>query len=194
MTPAEAKQLEELDKYVKANNVGYSERGLKERGRRDAEGSPEGVVHNPGDMVGLHASTEIFVKDVADILTKKFPGFRWAIQPNEVGGVLNIFCLDFHSVWGYVVRYDDIMNDPKRRQAIIAARTLLKRFRYPGTVYKPELMAAIKRTGDGSAIPDVGDMAPTRFTKKAELEYKLATGDARVVGTASKGRIIEVRK
>ena len=191
MNSEESKTLEAIDAHVRKHNIGYSLRG---GAYRDPNGSPEGIVTNPDQMVGLHASTEIFVKDTADLLTKHFPGFKWAIQPNEVGGVMNIFCLDFHSVWGYVVRYADIMNDPKRAVVLRAAREILRRFRYPGSTYKPELMAQIKRGRDGNAIPDVSDMKPTRFTKKAELEYKLATGEARVVSTASKGRIIAVKK
>lgn len=188
LTRDEQAALDGIRQYVKANNVGSSLRN------HDPIGEPQGVVTEPNQFIGLHASTEIVVKDIADLLTRKMPGFRWAVQPNEKGGVVNIFCLDFHSIWGYVIRYDDVMNDPKRREAIRAGRMILRRFRYPGTVYRPELMAEIKRTPDGQAIPDVGDMKATRFTKKAELDMAMATGKARVVGTKGSGQIIEVQR
>lgn len=186
LSKTEAEALAAIRQHVKANNIGSSLRN------HDPLAEPQGVVDNPADLIRLHASTDIIVKDVADLLTRRMPGFRWAVQPNEKGGVLNIFCLDFHSVWGYVIRYDDIMNDPKRREAIRAGRAILARFRYPGTVYRPELMAAIPRTPDGQAIPNLSDMKPTRFTKKAELDMMLATGKARVIGTKGSGKIIEV--
>lgn len=184
----EALALAAVDNYVRKTGVGNSLRGY------DPNGSPEGLITDPKDLVGIHASTDIIVKDIADVLMKRFPGFRWAIQPNEVGGVFNIFCLDFHNVWGYVIRDVDIMNDPKRRQAIRAAREILARFGYPGVRYSRALMAAIPRNARGEAIPKLDDMKPTRFTKKAEIELALATGKARVVGTKGAGHIIEVSK
>jgi hypothetical protein len=184
----EALALEAVDKYVREHNVGNSLRG------HDPNGSPQGLITDPKDLVGIHASTDIIVKDIADVLMKRFPGFRWAIQPNEAGGVFNVFCLDFHAVWGYVIRYDDIMNDPKRRQAVKAAREILARFGYPGVRYDRALMAAIPRNVKGEAIPQLSDMAPTRFTRKAEVEQALATGKARVIGTKGAGHIIEVHR
>lgn len=189
MTPDERKAVDSVLNYARKTGIGSSLR----TGVREVGGEPEGIVNNPNDLVGLSASTDILVRDMAAILTSKFPGFRWAIQPNEFGRVFNIFCLDFHAIWGYRIRYDDVQDDPKRREAVKAARTILRRFRYPGSAYKPELMAAIKRNIKGEAIPDLSDMAPTRFTRKAEIEYKLATGKARIVGTQDGRQVLEVQ-
>ena len=183
--------LQAVRDFVKKNNVGYSVRG---GAIRDTGGEPEGIIHSPQQFVGLSASHEILTKDIADILMKKFPGFRWAVQPNPKGGVFNIFCLDFHSVWGYVIRHADIAHDPRRKEAVRAARELLALFRYPGSRYKPELMAQIKRNRKGEAIPDCSGMKPSRFKKKAEVEYKLAIGEARVVANSGNGQIIEITK
>lgn len=190
MTPDERKAIDSVLNYARKTGIGNSLRGGP---IRDANAEPEGIIDHPNDLVGLSASTDILVRDMAAILTSKFPGFRWAIQPNEFGKVFNIFCLDFHAIWGYRIRYDDVQDDPKRREAVKAARTILRRFRYPGSTYKPELMAAIKRNLKGEAIPDLSDMAPTRFTRKAEIEYKLATGKARIVGTKDGRQVVEVQ-
>jgi hypothetical protein len=190
MTPAEAKALNVLREHVKKHNIGYSMRTRK--GYRDPNGSPEGTVYDPNQLVGIHASTHILVKDMADLLTKRYPGFRWAIQPNEQGQVFNIFCLDFHGIWGYVIKYTDVMNDPKRREAIKAGREILRRFRYRLDRYDLQEMALIPRDMQGQAIPDVSGLKRSRFTKQAELNHLLATGKARVVGAAKGGHIIEV--
>ena len=189
LTTAEARAMEAIDRYVKTNNVGYSLRN--KRGYRDPTGSPEGMVTSPHDLVGIHASTAIIVKDMADLLVKHWPGFRWAIQPNEQGKVFNVFCLDFHNVWGYVIRYDDVMNDPRRRAILKAGRELLHRFRYPGEKYDTALIAAMPRNRQGCCIPDVSDLKSSRFTKQARLQHLIATGKARVVGSDQKGQIIE---
>lgn len=189
LTAAEARALEAVDRYVKANNVGYTLR--RKNHKRDAEGSPEGMVFDPSKLVDIHASTMIIVKDIADTLTKRWPGFRWAIQPNEKGKVFNVFCLDFHDVWGYVIRYDDIMNDPKRRHAHIAGREILRRFRYPLDRFDMTAIAAMPRTAQGKCIPDVSDMKATRFTKQARLQHLIATGKATVVMADGKGQIVQ---
>lgn len=174
--------------YAERNHVGSSLRNA------NTEGQPQGVVTDPRQMFGLHASSEILAKDIADILMKRYPGFRWAIQPNEIGGVFNIFCLDFHTVWGYVIRYADVMNDPKRAEAVKAARSILARFGYEGTRYDPGRMAKVLRDRQGNAIPDTSGLKPSRFTKKAELDRKLALGQAQVIRHERGGVVIQVQE
>jgi hypothetical protein len=190
MRSDERNAIESVLGYAKRQGIGNSLRGGPVR---DDNAEPEGIVDNPSDLVRLSASTDILVRDIAAILTARFPGFRWAIQPNEFGKVLNIFCLDFHSAWGYRIRYDDVQDDPKRREAIRAARTILDRFRYPGSRYDVALMALIKRNIKGEAIPDLSGMKATRFTRNAEIDWKLATGKARIIGTKDGRRVVEVK-
>jgi hypothetical protein len=173
---------------VKEQGIGNSLTG------HDPIGEPEGIVDDHHDLHTLHASTHILVTDMADLLTKRMPGFRWAIQPSEFGKVFNIFCLDFSARWGYRVKYTDVMNDPKRREAIKAGREILRRFRYPGTVYAIDRMLTIKRNPRGEAIPDVSDMKATRFTQRVAIEQALSDGTGRVIGTQGAGQIIEIRQ
>lgn len=189
LTPQERVEIEALRKRVKSECIGHTLHG----GRRDPNGEPEGVVQHPGQLM-VSAATQLLTKDIADVLTKRWPGFRWAIQPNEAGKVFNLFCLDFHSRWGYVIRYDDVMNDPRRRQAILAGRAILKRFRYHGDRYDPVQLAHMPRDAQGECYPDVQGLKRTRFTRQAELGYKLKTGDARVVMQRDRSQIIEVKE
>lgn len=163
-------------------------------GGYDPEGDPEGIVGDHQDLVGISAGTEIILKEMADFLTKTYPGFHWAIQPDERGGVFNLFCLDFHARYGYRIKYEQIVNDPKRYELKKAGSEILRRFRYKGRIYRPELMAEIPRNSRGEAVPDVTDMKKDRFTMRTDLELALATGKARVVGTHGSGHVIEVRK
>lgn len=186
----EQAELDKLRAHVKANRIGHTTHG----GYRDPNGSPEGVVEHPDDLLGISAASSVLVKDIADVLMKRWPGFRWAIQPNEVGGVFNIFCLDFHSVWGFVIRYDDIMNDPKRKEAIHAGKSILRHFRYHGDKYDPVQVASLPRDVQGNCIPDVSGMKMTRFTRQEKLKYQMAMGQARVVMQGNGGSIIEVKE
>lgn len=189
LTSAEAKAMYALDAYVKKNNVGYTLR--HKNYKRDKEGAPEGMVFDPSQLVDVHASTVIIIKDMMSHLVKRWPGFRWAIQPNEKGLVFNVFNLDFHNVWGYVIRYDDVMHDPQRRAAITAGGEILRRFRYQGDKYDRMQIAGMPRNRQGQCIPDVSDLKSTRFTKQARLQHLLATGKAQIVAHDTKGQIIQ---
>lgn len=187
------KSLEELAvaavrRHVTEHGIGNSLNGY------DPEGDPEGIVSDHKQLQGISAGTEIILKEMADFLTRTYPGFHWAIQPDERGGVFNVFCLDFHARYGYVIRYEQIVNDPKRAELKKAGSEILRRFRYPARVYKPELMAEVPRNTRGEAIPDLGDKKNDRFKMRTNLELALATGKARVVGTQGSGHVIEVRK
>lgn len=190
LSKAEQAALHTLRQHVKKNRIGHT----THFGKRDPNGSPEGVVDNPNDLIELHGSTMILVKDIADKLTKRWPGFRWAIQPNEAGGVFNVFCLDFHDTWGYVIRYDDIMNDPKRTQALKAGREILQRFRWHGDKYDPVQMASLPRNAKGQCYPDVQGLKASRFTRQEKLRYALATGKAKVILQGDGGQIIEMKE
>lgn len=184
----EERAMAAIRDHVTQHGIGNSLGGY------DPNGDPEGIVENPGDLVKIHAGTEIILKEMADYLTKTFPGFHWAIQPDERGGVFNVFCLDFHARYGYVIRYEQIVNDTKRHELKKAGSEILRRFRYPGRIYRPELMAEVPRNSRGEAIPDVSDKKKDRFTMRTDLELALATGRARVIGTKGSGQIIEVTK
>jgi hypothetical protein len=181
------KALAAVRRHVREQGIGNSLSG------HDEVGEAEGFITDHTQFNGLSASTHILVKDIADILTKRYPGFRWAIQPSEFGKVFNIFCLDFHGRYGYVLKYSDIMNDPKRRYVLKAGKEILLRFGYKGDIYRPELMAEVKRNAQGEGIPNLSDKKNSRFKQRTEIEMALATGNARVVGQRGVGQVIEVR-
>ena len=149
---------------------------------RDANAAnPEGVANSPDELVGLPASLHILCKDTADLLTRHYPGFLWAVQPDLAGLVVNIFCLNFHDTWGYTIKVIDLDMDPNRREVVRAGAELLRRFRYPGTRYSTELANAVPRGADGKAIPDLSDFAPSRRRAQSEAELAIAEGRGEIV-------------
>lgn len=161
------------------------------RARHDPLAQPEGVVKHPGQLE-LPAATALLAKDIGAILNKHFPGFRWALQCNQIGGVFDLYCLDFSPRWCYTIVFGDVMNDPQRRIVIRAAREMLARFGWVGTRFDPAQLAMLPRTSDGEVAPITDGLPRTRATLAATLERKLATGDARVVALQDGGRIVEV--
>lgn len=181
-----AKARAAVDNYVRTHKVGASLNGY------DPNGEPEGFVEHPADLIAK-AGTVILVKDMMALLDTHYPGFRWAIQPSEFGGMFNVFCLDFSARWGYRIRMADIVNDPKRKQVIKAGQEILRRFGYPTNVFRPHLMAALPRNRKGEAIPDVSDLKKTRFTEATRIDKAIAEGRATVIGQKNGVDVLEVR-
>lgn len=186
MSDLVAKAMAAVDAYAREQRVGSSLAGY------DPNGEPEGFVTHPGEL-DARAGTLLLVKDMMALLDTHYPGFRWAIQPGEFAGVFNVFCLDFSARWGYRIKMADIVNDPRRKAAVVAGQDILRRFGYPGNVFRPERMAAIRRNRKGEAIPDVSDLKKSRHTEAARLDKALAEGRATVVGKRDGFDVVEVR-
>jgi hypothetical protein len=146
------------------------------------------VTSRPGDLIA-HASLEIICKDVADLLVKHYPGFLWGVAPDQRGGVLNIFCLNFSTQWGYTIYIDQIQDDPRRRIVLKAGDEILRRFGYPLNRYDPLAMANVPRNIYGDAIPDTSGLKKTKQNTRAEIELAIAN-DRAVTSVDSDGNEI----
>lgn len=146
-------------------------------GKRDPHGEPEGVVHNPSLLdENYKASTVILCKDIADLLVKHYPGYSWIVQPDDFGGVFNIFCQNLHNQYGYTIRMVDIMEDPRRREAVRAGGEILARFGMPHRFDRHAILSA-PRDMVGNCIPDISDFPDRKRVRDAEVAKKLATGE-----------------
>ena len=179
--------------YAQAKGIGKSLRH-----DLDPHAQPSGLTDDPSKLYGLNASTMLLVKDIADKIHKAMPGFHWAVQPDQVGGIVNIFCLNLSARWGYRIKLLEIQEDPQRREAVRAARTILERFGYHGTRYDKAQVDSIPRDTRGECIPIVSGMKQTRQTRKALIQRAIAEGRAGIVQDASMngstGQIIVVKE
>lgn len=151
----------------------------KKEGKRDPFGDPEGVVKNINDL-DVNASTVILVKDIADKLVHHYPGWQWAVQPDERGQMVNIFCQNLHNMYGYRIRMVDIMNDPARREVIKGGGEILERFKQP-TRMDPELLASAPRDLRGNCIPDLTGVASKQDKHRARIAKALADGSMQIM-------------
>jgi hypothetical protein len=150
-------------------------------GRRDVGAEPEGIIHDPRDLdSSYHSSTQILCKDIADLLTKHYSGWLWAVQPNASGQIINVFCLNLHSMYGYTIRMADIMDDPRRKEALRAGGEILSRFGMPHR-FDAAALAAAPRDMAGNCIPDISDFKSKKRRREAEIARKLATGEWMIV-------------
>ena len=150
-------------------------------GKYDPVGEPEGEITRPDEFhPDYHSSTTILCKDIADLLTKTYPGWAWAVQPQEFGQVINVYCLNLHNMYGYTIRMVDIMDDPRRKEAVRAGGEILRRFRMPNRFDAAALDAA-PRDMNGNCIPDISDFATRKQQREAEIARKLDSGEWMIV-------------
>lgn len=152
-------------------------------GKHDPIGEAEGVIKHPDQFDNsYHASTVIICKDIAAILTKRWPGYQWAVKPNAAGKVIDIYNLHCHTEFAYTIRMIDIMNDPSRREAHRAGAEILKRFNMPQR-FSPAVVANAPRDMKGQMIPDITDLPDRKLKRDAEIASKLASGEWSIVDT-----------
>lgn len=112
--------------------------------RKDPHADPDGLVTKPGDLQ-CRSSTIVLVKNIADLLERHYPGWLWAVQPDERGGVINIFSLRISGTWGYRIKTKNIQSDPQLSLALQAGGEILERCGQPRGRYDYHRWAAAKK-------------------------------------------------
>lgn len=134
--------------------------------------------------LGCRASTVLLVKRMADLLEKHYPGWLWCIQPDERGGVINVFSLRLSGEWGYRFRTMDIQGDPKVADPKIrnAGGEILERFRVPRGVYRYDDWKGAPKDIAGLARADISDKKAStqRFQRDQALTSAIQSGLAKL--------------
>ena len=140
---------------------------------RDRLGEPEGEIEHPSQFRN-HASLVIFAKDGMAILQRNYPGWRWAIQLNEFGGVIHVFNHLLHDTWGYLIRTKDFQNQSSRKVFMHAGGELLARFGMPRGRFDYATWKAAPREPKGWLLPcHIDDLRDAR-SKREVLRQKIA--------------------
>lgn len=111
---------------------------------RDHAGQPEGLVTTP-DQLQCRAATVLLVKHVADTLERNYPGWLWAVRPNEQGGVIVIYSLRISGHWGYLLKLSVVQADTRLNCVLKAGGEILERCGFPRGAYNRERWLAAKR-------------------------------------------------
>jgi hypothetical protein len=147
----------------------------------DPVGEPEGTVFDPGAL-NCNASLVLLVKGAADALEREYPGWLWAIQPDELGGVINIFSMRLSGQWGYTLKTSRVQEDARNAAVLKAGGELLERFGFrPGPYDADIYRATLRHLGQMRA--DVSDL-PARTQREYNtnmLQNAVATGHARIL-------------
>lgn len=153
----------------------------------------EGAVFDP-DKLHLPASTVLVLKDCGDMLERYYPGWGWALQPNIVGQVINLFSLRCHPKWGVIMHMDKVSEvDTRKVWLPLYAGEILERFGLPRVPFKKAVDVYLDRPKDfeGNLIPDVAGCV-TKLTKNQKIEIKIREGGARIIDLPDGRRMLRV--
>jgi hypothetical protein len=152
-------------------------------------GEPVGEISDPEEFDN-HASLKILAKDGMALLHKHYPGWTWAIQINERGGMMNVFNFELHDTWGYTIRTIEAEHDPKRRVFLIAGGEILERFGFERKGIDYARLVQMKRDPRGMGIPILSDLehAAARKTLKRRRIVEAIEGNNCITDAA--GRVL----
>lgn len=146
-------------------------------------------ITRPDDLE-QSASTVILVKAMGDTLERHYPGWLWAIIPDERGGVVAILSLRLSGEWGYRLKLTDVQGDPRvgMDKVMRAGGEILERFGVPRGTYRYDRWAAAPKDFVNMARADVSDKSRgvQRHQRDAALSSALRMGQAKLI-TADDG-------
>ena len=153
-------------------------------------GEPEGFVSDPNELE-VSGITVLICKQIGDTLEKHYPGWLWAIQPDEFGGVLSIRAMRLSGEWGYVFRLADLQGDAKvvKQLVIRGGGEILERFGVPRGTYRYQDWKGTTKDIAGMALADISDrpLAQRRLQRDAALTTALQNGTVKLLVRDSVG-------
>ena len=135
------------------------------------------------NQLNVDGSLANLAKRCGEALEKRYPGWWWTINPDQVGGVIYIYSLRLSGEWGYTIKIADIQDDPQAKEAIIAGGEILERFNIRRGKYKRGLLKGKMVDLRGNFIPDITDRVSAKQKKIRDREFTKAVreGAAQVV-------------
>lgn len=133
---------------------------------------PEGYV-TTADELKCPASLVLLVKNIADTLERHYPGWLWAVRPDHLGGVIDIFSMRLSGQWGYRVLTKNIQNDASLRLALIAGGEILERFGQRRGPYSYSRWAA-QPTRFGMKDFDISDKSAKERRRRRDDDFTQA--------------------
>jgi hypothetical protein len=151
---------------------------------RDPNGDPEGYCLD-ANALDAKASTIVLLKDCADYLERHYPGWLWALSPDERGGVFNLFSMRLSGKWGYTFKTETLQHDVRRKALLRGAGELLERFGCRAGPYRHDHWSTLKQL-HGLPMADVSDKQgrERREFRTDSIKQGLANGTARIITDA----------
>lgn len=160
------------------------------------QGEFKRVAGQVSDADELEASASLInlVKGCADTLERHYPGWMWAVRPDERGGIIDLFCMRISTKFAYTLHTPKLHEDPTFTRVMRAGGEFLERFGFRRVPYSSDEWHR-RELVMGQFIPDVTDMdvmmqrnARTRIVREA-----VQSGHAQVAINQSIGEALRAR-
>lgn len=76
----------------------------------------------------IELANKTIAQEVAECLNKHYQGHAWAVNANVETGLVSVYNLNLSGRWGFVLKMDDLANDPSMKITIRAGGELLERY------------------------------------------------------------------
>lgn len=143
------------------------------------------------DDLQARGTTILLCKQIGDTLERHYPGWMWAVQPDERGGILSIRALRLSGEWGYVFKLADLQGDAKvaMQKVMLGGGEILERFGVPRGTYRYQDWKDTRKDVAGMAVMDIADKsaAVRRYQRDSALTTALQTGAVKLVVVDSVG-------
>jgi hypothetical protein len=127
----------------------------------------------------IDASLANLAARYGDALEKHYPGWMWAINPDQEGGVIYIYSLRLSGEYGIVLRTGEVQDDAHEKAAIMAGGEILDRYNLPRKQYNPELLRGKITDLRGNYIPDITDQSSTTQKQARDRDLTKAINEGK---------------
>lgn len=97
-------------------------------------------------------ANESIARTVAEVLDKHYPGHAWAVSADVMQGIVKVHNLNLSGEWGFILKMDNLINDPTERPIVNAGGELLERFNISRGEMRYHEIDSAKRDLRGAAI------------------------------------------
>lgn len=167
--------------YLRSLNPAQQKKLAQKKGVKnlqDRHGDPEGLIFRAEDMIAS-AATIALAKRIGDLLERKYPGWAWAIEIDERGGVTKIRALKLSGKWGIQYRTKDLQDDPQLKKVLMGAGELLERAKQKARGYSLERWREAPRYA-GMVTFDVSDKTPQVQRRMRDEAFSRAVKEGRI--------------
>jgi hypothetical protein len=134
------------------------------------------------DQLCASANLILLVKNAADTLEKHFPGWMWALKPDEAGGIIDIMSLRISAKRGYTLHTKNVQEDVEFKLVMRAGGELLERYGFRRGRYSQEEWHR-RELVMGQFIPDLSDQSRVkqRNMRTDITQAAVVSGHAKII-------------
>jgi len=127
-------------------------------------------VTSPEHLNQINASLGILCKDIGAKINRLYPKWWWVISPDEQGGIITIFSQRITMCYGYIIKIEDIQNDPERKEAMRGCGEILERYGMPLKAFDYDCYTRLEliRGLDGEPQMDITDFDKRKRDKERD--------------------------